>query len=233
MWIPPEVKDPVLLHHPTRKSVGYFGAVRLCDGKFLAIQEPKNLMPRRPGRSIVSSDGLPAVRGGALWSSWIMPDSTMLACTESGVRLKSPISSCSFSHITSPTLTPIERIWKLVRRLCLHNRYFPKLELVTETVECQFAQWRIARQHSPNSAQSFMTPSIEGSYDYNFINRPIEIMNPSLLHILNLLPHPFEFRLEPDDNSRNPHFIGLGSNGIYLPEHLLSQKIKRTANRFR
>src|SRR6266446_8879965 len=27
MWIPPETKDPVLLHAPTRKSVGYFGAV--------------------------------------------------------------------------------------------------------------------------------------------------------------------------------------------------------------
>jgi hypothetical protein len=27
MWIPPEIKDPVLLHAPTRKSVGHFGAV--------------------------------------------------------------------------------------------------------------------------------------------------------------------------------------------------------------
>jgi hypothetical protein len=35
MWAPPEIKDPVLLHHPTRKSVGYFGAVRLRDGKLV------------------------------------------------------------------------------------------------------------------------------------------------------------------------------------------------------
>ena len=40
MWVPPELKDPVVLHHPTRKSVGYFGAVRLRDGKFVAQQEP-------------------------------------------------------------------------------------------------------------------------------------------------------------------------------------------------
>ncbi len=39
MWIAPEVKDPVLLHHPTRKSVGYFGAVRLRDGKFVFARE--------------------------------------------------------------------------------------------------------------------------------------------------------------------------------------------------
>ena len=39
MWVPPEVKDPVLPHHPTRKSVAYFGAVRLRDGKFIFARE--------------------------------------------------------------------------------------------------------------------------------------------------------------------------------------------------
>ena len=39
MWVPPEIKDPVLLHHPTRHSVGYFGAVRLRDGRFLFSRE--------------------------------------------------------------------------------------------------------------------------------------------------------------------------------------------------
>src|SRR5262249_47226525 len=34
MWIPPEDKDPIVFHHPTRKSVGYFAAVRLRDGRF-------------------------------------------------------------------------------------------------------------------------------------------------------------------------------------------------------
>ena len=39
MWVPPEQKDPVLLHHPTRKSVGYFGAIRLRDGKLVFQKE--------------------------------------------------------------------------------------------------------------------------------------------------------------------------------------------------
>src|ERR1700694_4704352 len=39
MWVPPEVKEPVLLHAPTRKSVGYFGALRLRDGKFIYARE--------------------------------------------------------------------------------------------------------------------------------------------------------------------------------------------------
>jgi hypothetical protein len=39
MWVPPETKDPMLLHHPTRRSIGYFGAVRLGDGKFRFSRE--------------------------------------------------------------------------------------------------------------------------------------------------------------------------------------------------
>ncbi len=39
MWIPPETKDPVLLHAPTRHSVGYFAAVRLRDGRFQYCRE--------------------------------------------------------------------------------------------------------------------------------------------------------------------------------------------------
>ena len=39
MWIAPETTDPVVFHQPTRKSVGYFGAVRLRDGKFTYHRE--------------------------------------------------------------------------------------------------------------------------------------------------------------------------------------------------
>jgi len=41
----------------------------------------------------------------------------------------------------SPELNPIERVWKLTRRLCLHNVYFPKLDQVCATAEQQFNQW--------------------------------------------------------------------------------------------
>ena len=41
----------------------------------------------------------------------------------------------------SPELNPIERVWKLTRRLCVHNRYFGFLDGVVEAVEEQFADW--------------------------------------------------------------------------------------------
>jgi transposase len=41
----------------------------------------------------------------------------------------------------SPELNPIERVWKLTRRKCLHNQYFSRLDQVTESVENQFQLW--------------------------------------------------------------------------------------------
>ena len=41
----------------------------------------------------------------------------------------------------SPDLNPIERVWKLVRRLRPHDEYFPTLEAVIDAVESQFAKW--------------------------------------------------------------------------------------------
>jgi hypothetical protein len=38
-------------------------------------------------------------------------------------------------------LNPTERIWKLTRRLCIHNRYFRNLADVTLAVEAEFAKW--------------------------------------------------------------------------------------------
>ena len=41
----------------------------------------------------------------------------------------------------SPELNPTERVWKLTRRLCVHNRYFPSLSDIALAVETEFANW--------------------------------------------------------------------------------------------
>jgi hypothetical protein len=46
MWIPPETMNPILFHHLTRRSVGYFGAVRLRDGKFFFHRETDKVQRR-------------------------------------------------------------------------------------------------------------------------------------------------------------------------------------------
>jgi len=41
----------------------------------------------------------------------------------------------------SPQLNPIERVWKLLRKLWLHNRYFPTLDELVQIVDLQFTAW--------------------------------------------------------------------------------------------
>ena len=54
---------------------------------------------------------------------------------------QTPQFSLDFLPPYSPDLNPIERVWRLTRRLCLHNRYFAFLDGLVEAVEDQFADW--------------------------------------------------------------------------------------------
>lgn len=142
MWIPPEDKDPILLHHPTRRSVGYFGAVRLRDGKLAYRREEarfnavtfhafmkhlRNVSSKSERRVIVITDNA-RYHHAILHKEWRQQHTDRFAL--------------DFLPPYSPDLNPIERLWKLTRRLCLHNRYFPELDDVTTVVESQFALWR-------------------------------------------------------------------------------------------
>ena len=147
MWIPPEVDDPVVLHHPTRKSVGYFGAVRLRDGKFLFARETNRFdamttweflrqlrqCSRRVGRRVVVITDNAKYHHATVHAKWRVE--------------QEPEFTLSYLPPYSPDLNPIERVWKLTRRLCLHNCYFPTLGDVTTAVEARFAYWK-----QPNEA---------------------------------------------------------------------------------
>lgn len=146
MWIPPEVKDPVLLHHPTRESVGYFGAVRLRDGKFAYRREMESFN----GQTFF--DFLKQIRRKSCHAgrkTIIIMDNARYhhAILHKECRILSEqFFKCEYLPPYSPELNPIERIWKFTRRLCLHNRYFPKLSDVTGCVESQFDLWSGANE---------------------------------------------------------------------------------------
>jgi transposase len=147
MWVPPEIKDPVVYHHPTRKSVGYFAAVRLRDGEFLFRRESGRFngesfweflkMFREasavPGRRVLAISDNAQYHRSKLHLDWRIQ--------------QGPNFGLDFLPPYSPELNPIERVWKLTRRLCLHNRYFAFLDSVVDAVETQFAEWA-----KPNAA---------------------------------------------------------------------------------
>ena len=140
MWIPPEDADPVVLHAPTRKSISVFGAACVNDGRFVSHFERKFnacsfqtfltqlVRHRRRGRKMI------VIVDNARWhhakqlKPWLKKHRDVL-------RL-------DFLPPYSPDLNPIERVWKLTRRLCTHNRYFPELEELLHVVSYQFDQWK-------------------------------------------------------------------------------------------
>jgi transposase len=142
MWIPPEEKDPVLLHHPTRKSIGYFGAVRLRDGKFVFRREQgkfnadtffaflkqlRRITARSRRRTVLIVDNA-RYHHAKLHKEWRAQNANRLAL--------------EFLPPYSPDLNPIERVWKLTRRQATHNRYFPELDCIVDAVEGVFSDWR-------------------------------------------------------------------------------------------
>ena len=132
----------MIYHHPTRKSVGYFAAVRLRDGLLFVCRETDDSTGSRfssffrhflqqtsavDGRRIVAISDNAAYHRATLHKAWR--------------EKQSPLFELDFLPPYSPQLNPIERVWKLTRRLCLHNRYFGFLDGVVEAVEEQFAEW--------------------------------------------------------------------------------------------
>jgi transposase len=141
MWVPPEIKDPVLLHHPTRQSVGYFGAVRLRDGKFCFRRETdkfnaetffefmkalRRVSLKKDRRVVVITDNA-KYHHARLHKEWREKQAAGFAL--------------DYLPPYSPDLNPIERVWKLTRRRCLHNRHFETLKEVISVVEAEFSTW--------------------------------------------------------------------------------------------
>jgi len=141
MWIPPETADPILLHHPTRCSIGYFGAVRLGDGKFVFRQQ----------RDKFNGESFFAFLKQLWRSSWQSGRTVVVIVDNASYHHAKIHQSWREAHAErfqldflppySPELNPAERIWKLTKRNCTHNRYFPELENLITAVERLFTTW--------------------------------------------------------------------------------------------
>ena len=139
MWVAPEDRDPILLHAPTRKSVACFGAVSVGTGKLVTAFEPKFngesfqrflklLLKHRSGgkRLVLVLDNAKYHHALAL-QPWLNQRRGLLTLL--------------FLPPYSPELNPIERVWKLTRRLATHNRHFPTLDDTMNAVRERFGLW--------------------------------------------------------------------------------------------
>jgi transposase len=126
---------------PNPQERGYFGAVRLRDGRFFFRREEDQFNGTtflrflrhlrrssiRAGRRVVVITDNARYHHGRLHEDWR--------------EQRAPGFALDFLPPYSPELSPIERVWKLTRRRCLHNRYFAKLDEVIAAVETEFGAW--------------------------------------------------------------------------------------------
>jgi transposase len=139
MWIPPEIKDPILRHAPTRKSVACFGAVSLSTGQFVHMMctvfnaETFQAFLKRLLRHRSHSRRMVVVLDNARYHHAVLL-APFLRRHARRLRLL-------FLPPYSPQLAPIERVWKLTRRLATHNRYFATLPDVLLAVDACFDDW--------------------------------------------------------------------------------------------
>lgn len=136
MWIHSEIKDPIVLHTPTRKHIGVLGAVRVADGTLVTERSStfdavsfhgflKCLLRRqRKGTKMIVIVDNARWHNAKLLIPWLTKHKR--------------IFQLFFLPPYSPELNSIERVWKLTRRLCTHNQYFPEIEQLIETVFQQF-----------------------------------------------------------------------------------------------
>lgn len=141
MWVPPECKDPVLRHAPTRKGVGYWGAVRVRDGRFVYRRETGTFNAQTCWDFLQQLDNASCVGDHKVV---VIADNAKFhhATLHQEWRVnREPHFTLDFLPPYSPELNPTERIWKLTRRLAVHNRYFPSLDDVIGAVETEFDRW--------------------------------------------------------------------------------------------
>ena len=143
MWIPPEDKDPVTKHAPTRKSVAMFGAVNLRTGKLVTMMaNPFDAMTFKEFLKILlrhrsKSRKMVVIIDNARYHHASI-NRSFLFKNRKYLRL-------DFLPPYSPELNPIERVWKLVRKTCTHNQFFESLDSLVVAVSSQVLIW-----HKPN-----------------------------------------------------------------------------------
>jgi len=144
MWIPPEEKDPVLLHAPTRKSMALFGAVQANTGQMVSMMTSifnaetflifliMVLRKRKRGKKLVLILDNARYHHATMIQPWLNRNKKWMKLI--------------FLPPYSPDLNNIERVWKMTRRMCTHNRYFRTLDELTSKVKKQMKEWSVPNE---------------------------------------------------------------------------------------
>jgi transposase len=139
MWIPNDIKNPVVKQEPTRKKVSVFGSVNVSDGRLVySLQQIFNaktflehlnqiLEYKPPKKKILLILDNARYHHAKILLPWL----------ESNKRSIELL----FLPPYSPELNPIEHVWKRERYIGTHNRFFPTITALKECVADVFDRW--------------------------------------------------------------------------------------------
>jgi transposase len=139
MWVPPEEKDPIVQHAPTRKSMALFGAVSSNTGELVSMDATifnaetfllflnKVAGSKKRGKKIILILDNARYHHATMIQPWLKKNSRKI--------------QLFFLPPYSPDLNNIERVWKMTRRVCTHNRYFARMDELLEVVKKQMKIW--------------------------------------------------------------------------------------------
>lgn len=139
MWIPPEENDPIVRHAPTRKSMALFGAVCAHTGELVTMDAiifnaetfliflNNIVQSKKRGKKIVLILDNARYHHATMIQPWLNKNSHKIQLL--------------FLPPYSPDLNNIERVWKMTRRICTHNRYFATIDELLYVVKRQMKIW--------------------------------------------------------------------------------------------
>jgi transposase len=150
MWAP-KGQQPRVLSPSVRHKVGFFGALNLKTGRLLAREAPtfnaqtfggfiRYLLQSTRGKIYLILDNARWHRSKDLKDFFEANQDRLVFI---------------FLPAYSPELNPIERVWRITRRMITHNRYFASLEELRTALISQFVNW-----NSPNNVLKVLCANI-------------------------------------------------------------------------
>lgn len=144
MWVPPEIKDPVIFQEPSHKKISLFGSINTVNGQFVyrfstifnaeTFLEHLNqiLSYRPPNKKILLILDNARYHHARYIRPWLEKNKRLIELL--------------FLPPYSPELNPTELIWKRTRYKATHNRYFPTIDSLCDALEIQFQQWALPNE---------------------------------------------------------------------------------------
>ena len=135
MWIPPDDLDPIVLQEPTRGGISVFGSLDSGSGSLITkITESYN--------ALTFMEFLTGIPTGGKETHFVLDNAKYHHATMIREFVeKYPDIILDFLPPYSPELNAIERVWKLIRKMGTHNRYFPSIGDIVYSLIEQFSTY--------------------------------------------------------------------------------------------